>query len=162
MDAQTHEMMSRRTPRDEPTSFAATAPASAATVDDLLGLKVSELIDTYPDTLPVLIEAGFTPLSFAPLRAALTPTVTLGQALRIQSLNSDSRQQLLVAPQGDEAETLFYVLEGEGFVQDGEQRHQVRVSDTVHVRSGARKALVAGDGRLTVMGVRYMTGANLG
>lgn len=63
--------------------------------DDLLEFRVSELIDAWPGTLQVLIDAGFTPLAHAPVRAALAPTVTLRQAMRIRSLDALAQAQLV-------------------------------------------------------------------
>lgn len=100
----THGMMSqsrRATPAEKapartPAKTPVKPPGDSAG-RDLLGRKVSDLIETHPGTLPVLIEAGFTPLSFAPLRAVLAPTVTLDEALRIRSLDDAARRQLLAA-----------------------------------------------------------------
>lgn len=65
------------------------------TFDDLLELRVSELIDAWPATLQVLIDAGFTPLASAPIRVALAPTVTLRQAMRIRSLDALAQEELM-------------------------------------------------------------------
>ena len=66
--------------------------------------------------------------------------------------------QELVAPASDASETLFHVLEGEGFVREGTTRHPVQANEAVHVLPGSAKALVAGEGRLVVLGVRQMGG----
>lgn len=67
--------------------------------DDLLELRVSELIDAWPATLKVLVDAGFTPLAHAPIRATLAPTVTLRQAMRIRSLDALAQAQLMCSLQ---------------------------------------------------------------
>jgi len=67
--------------------------------------------------------------------------------------------QELVAPEGDTTETVFTVLDGEGFVREGDQTHAVRAGDVVHVMPGSPKALVAGEGTFTVLGTRRLNGA---
>lgn len=67
--------------------------------------------------------------------------------------------QKLVAPEGDGAETIFTVLEGEGHVREGDERHAVSAGDVVHVLPGTAKALEAGSGTMLVLGVRAMGGA---
>lgn len=66
--------------------------------------------------------------------------------------------QTLEAPSSDTSETLFCVLAGSGFVREGAEEHAVETGDVVHVEPGASKALIAGDGELSVLGVRYLTG----
>lgn len=66
--------------------------------------------------------------------------------------------QRLQAPGSDDAETVFTVLDGAGFVTDGDERFAVNAGDVVHVLPGRRKALQAGDGRFTVLGVRRLAG----
>jgi len=66
--------------------------------------------------------------------------------------------QRLVAPESDGAETIFTVLQGEGHVREGAERHAVRVGDVVHVLPGTAKALEAGTGKLVVLGVRALGG----
>ena len=68
------------------------------------------------------------------------------------------RGQELRAPDGNAAETLFTVLDGEGAVIEGEERHAVAAGDVVHVAAGVAKALVAGAGTMTVLGVRHLKG----
>ncbi|MEJ2291268.1 MAG: hypothetical protein P8Y13_08530 [Deinococcales bacterium] len=68
------------------------------------------------------------------------------------------RGQRLQAPESDEAETVFTVLAGVGAVIDGEERFEVRAGDVVHVLPGRVKALEAGDGTFTVLGVRRLGG----
>lgn len=66
--------------------------------------------------------------------------------------------QRLQAPEGDVAETVFTVLDGAGFVQDGDERFEVSVGDVVHVLPGRSKALEAATGTFTVLGVRRLAG----
>lgn len=66
--------------------------------------------------------------------------------------------QLLQAPESDGAETVFTVLDGSGFVTDGDERYAVSPGDVVHVLPGRSKALEAGEGRFTVLGVRRLAG----
>lgn len=66
--------------------------------------------------------------------------------------------QRLQAPLSDDAETVFTVLDGAGFVTDGDERFAVALGDVVHVLPGRSKALEAGDGRFTVLGVRRLAG----
>lgn len=65
--------------------------------DRVLGLRVSEVIERYPESLPILIDAGFGPLAVPALRAALAPTVTLRQALRIRGQSAARDAALLDA-----------------------------------------------------------------
>ncbi len=65
--------------------------------------------------------------------------------------------QELVAPSSDRAETTFVVVDGDGFVIEGEHRHAVAAGDVVHVAPGTEKALVAGAGTFTVLGVRSLS-----
>lgn len=66
--------------------------------------------------------------------------------------------QCLRAPESDAAETVFTVLDGSGFVTDGDERFAVAAGDVVHVLPGRGKSLEAGDGRFTVVGVRRLAG----
>lgn len=77
------------------------------------------------------------------------------QALMLLCLQTG---QELAAPPGDGAETTFVVLSGDGWVVEGEHRHAVRQGDVVHVAPGTAKALRAGDGTFTVLGVRSLSG----
>lgn len=85
----------------------------------------------------------------------LPQALSVGENLAVMLLCLQAGQEL-VAPEGDAAETLFHVIDGSGWVLDGDQRHPVQACDTVHVMPGHGKALVAGEGALTVMGVRHM------
>ncbi|HEX7004600.1 MAG TPA: hypothetical protein VF168_10485 [Trueperaceae bacterium] len=66
--------------------------------------------------------------------------------------------QTLEAPASDASETLFCVLAGSGFVREGSEEHAVETGDVVHVSAGDTKALIAGEGELSVLGVRYLKG----
>lgn len=79
------------------------------------------------------------------------------QALMLLCLQTG---QELVAPPGDGAETTFVVLGGDGWVDEGDRRHAVREGDVVHVAPGTSKALRAGEGTFTVLGVRSLAGAS--
>lgn len=81
--------------------------------------------------------------------------VSMGRGLAVMLLCLQAGQTI-VAPPGDEAETVFTVLDGEGQVREGESTHAVGPGDVVHVLPGEDKALVAGAGRFTVVGVRRL------
>lgn len=70
--------------------------------------------------------------------------------------------QRLQAPEGDDAETVFTVLDGAGFVVDGDERFDVVTGDVVHVLPGRSKVLEAAAGTFTVLGVRRLTGGRHG
>lgn len=75
------------------------------------------------------------------------------QALMLLCLQNGQRLQ---APPDDTAETIFVVLDGEGTVEEGDEHHAVVSGDVTHVPPGATKALVAGAGTFTVLGVRSL------
>lgn len=81
--------------------------------------------------------------------------LSMGDGLAVMLLCLQSGQSL-VAPQGDGAETVFTVLDGEGSVKEGSETHSVRTGDVVHVMPGEDKSLIAGEGRFTVLGVRRL------
>ena len=81
--------------------------------------------------------------------------LSMGDGLAVMLLCLQSGQSL-VAPQGDDAETVFTILDGEGSVKEGPATHPVRTGDVVHVMPGDDKSLIAGDGRFTVLGVRRL------
>lgn len=66
--------------------------------------------------------------------------------------------QRIEAPESDGGETVFTVLDGSGIVSDGDERFAVAAGDVVHVLPGRSKALEAGRGRFTVLGVRRLAG----
>jgi hypothetical protein len=57
--------------------------------------RVSTLLAHSPAVLDCLIRHGFTPLRNPAMRAALAPTVTLGQAIRLRGLSPEVREALL-------------------------------------------------------------------
>jgi len=61
----------------------------------LLNLRVSELLAQEDSVLDILLEYGFTPLKNPLTRAALAPTVTVGQALRLRGLSAVQQTRLL-------------------------------------------------------------------
>lgn len=71
-------------------------------------------------------------------------------------------EQRLVAPDDDRAETVFTVLGGTGTIKEGDEMHDVTVGDVVHVLAGTPKALIAGAGTFTVLGIRRMRGRSAG
>ena len=72
--------------------------------------------------------------------------VSMGSGMAVMLLCLRSGQSL-VAPQGDD---------GEGQVREGEALHTVAAGDVVHVLPGEDKALIAGAGTFTVLGVRRL------
>lgn len=81
--------------------------------------------------------------------------LSMGTGLAVMLLCLQSGQTL-VAPQGDEAETVFTVLDGDGSVREGTSTHSVQAGDVVHVMPGEDKSLIAGQGTFTVLGVRRL------
>lgn len=81
----------------------------------------------------------------------------VGDAQAVMLLCLQERQELR-APESDANATTFVVLDGDGSVIEGEERHTVETGDVVHVASGKSKALIAGAGTFTVLGVRSLTG----
>lgn len=81
--------------------------------------------------------------------------LSVGKGVAVMLLCLKDSQQL-VAPDDDRAETVFTVLEGVGTVREGEELHAVQAGDVVHVKAGVPKALIAGDGTFTVLGLRRM------
>jgi len=61
----------------------------------VLDERVSTLLERSPEVLDCLVRHGFTPLRNPVMRAALTPTVTLAQAIRLRGLSSEAREALL-------------------------------------------------------------------
>jgi len=57
-------------------------------------VRVSELLEASPEVLPLLLRHGFAPLRNAAMRAALAPTVTLAQAVRLRGLSASAAQEL--------------------------------------------------------------------
>lgn len=63
-------------------------PAHTLPIDP--GTNVAALVASHPEALPILIEAGFTPLANPVLRRTLARAVTLGQAGRMHAIDVDA------------------------------------------------------------------------
>ncbi len=50
------------------------------------------------------------------------------------------------------------VLEGNGWIAEGGERHAARAGSVVHILPGSTKALLAGEGTFTVLGTRRLKG----
>lgn len=61
----------------------------------LLHMRVSEVLDTVPGALEVLVAHGFAPLAQPAMRRVLAPSVTLDQAIRLRGLAEPRRDALL-------------------------------------------------------------------
>ncbi len=83
--------------------------------------------------------------------------LSLGEGLAAMLLCLQQGQRL-EPPAGDVAETIFTVLDGSGTILDGDERFAVAQGDVVHVLPGRSKALEAGPGTFTVLGVRRLGG----
>lgn len=83
--------------------------------------------------------------------------LSIGEGLAAMLLCLQAGQRL-EAPADDEAETVFTVLDGGGYVVDGYERFAAVAGDVVHVLPGRAKALEAGSGTFTVLGVRRLGG----
>ena len=83
--------------------------------------------------------------------------LSMGDGLAIMLLSLQKGQEL-IAPQSDMTETVFTVLDGDGFIQEDDERHPVSAGAVVHVLPGSRKALIAGEGTFTVLGTRRRKG----
>lgn len=57
-------------------------------------VRVSELLEASDEALALLVRHGFAPLRNAAMRAALAPTVTLAQAIRLRGLSDAAASQL--------------------------------------------------------------------
>lgn len=64
-------------------------------LENVLDERVATLLERSPGVLDCLIRHGFAPLQNPVMRAALAPTVTLGQAFRLRGLASEAREALL-------------------------------------------------------------------
>lgn len=87
--------------------------------------------------------------------------LSVGNGVAVMLLCLQNEQQL-VAPDDDRAETVFTVLGGSGTIREGDETHEVSVGDVVHVQAGTAKALIAGVGTFTVLGLRRMRGRGEG
>ncbi len=63
--------------------------------DQLLGMRVSSILDGHEDALDVLIKGGFAPLSNPVMRLALAHTVSLSQAFRIRGLSNEAEELII-------------------------------------------------------------------
>lgn len=90
-------------------------------------------------------------------RGPVPRPLNLGDGMVVMLLCLQNGQEL-IAPESDVTETIFTVLEGNGFIQEGEERHTVGPGDVVHIDAGTTKALVAGEGTFTVLGTRRLGG----
>lgn len=57
-------------------------------------VRVSELLAASDEVLPLLVRHGFAPLRNPAMRAALAPTVTLAQAIRLRGLSDGAAASL--------------------------------------------------------------------
>lgn len=83
--------------------------------------------------------------------------LSMGEGLAVMLLCLQDGQEL-VAPAGDHTETVFTVLDGQGFIREDDRLHPVRRGAVVHILPGSSKALIAGDGTFTVLGIRRLKG----
>lgn len=90
-------------------------------------------------------------------RGPVPRPLNVGDHMAVMLLCLQKHQQI-VAPESDLAETIFTVLEGSGTIREGDEVHEVGPGDVVHVRAGSRKALEAGEGTFTLIGVRQLGG----
>lgn len=92
-------------------------------------------------------------------RGPVPRPLNMGQGMVVMLLCLQKGQEL-IAPKNDLTETVFTVLEGEGYILEDDQRHAVAAGDVVHVLPGSTKALIAGQGTFTVLGTRRLKGAS--
>lgn len=90
-------------------------------------------------------------------RGPVPRPLSVGPGLAVMLLCLQNGQEL-VAPEDDRTETVFTVLEGEGFITEGSERHPVSAGDVVHVLPDSAKTLTAGEGTFTVLGTRRLKG----
>lgn len=88
-------------------------------------------------------------------RGPVPRPLKVGEHMAVMLLCLQSHQEI-VAPENDAAETIFTVLAGSGTIREGEQVHDVGPGDVVYMPPGTRKALRAGEGTFTVVGVRQL------
>ena len=86
----------------------------------------------------------------------LPQVLNMGDKLALMLLCLQA-EQVLHAPEGDSAETLFCVLSGDGSIVEGETHHSVATGDVVYIPPGTTKALIAHK-NFTVLGVRVLKG----
>lgn len=90
-------------------------------------------------------------------RGPVPRPLNVGPGLAVMLLCLQDGQEL-IAPEDDRTETVFTVLDGEGFITDGEETHAVSSGDVVHVLPDSAKVLKAGDGTFAVLGIRRLKG----
>lgn len=90
-------------------------------------------------------------------RGPVPRPLSVGKGVAVMLVCLQDAQQL-VAPDDDRAETVFTVLDGTGSIREGDEVHEVAAGDVVHVQAGVPKALIAGEGTFTVLGLRRMRG----
>lgn len=90
-------------------------------------------------------------------RGPVPRPLKVGDQMAVMLLCLQNGQEI-VAPENDGAETIFTVLSGTGVIREDDDAHEVGPGDVVHVPPGSRKALLAGDGTFTVVGVRQLGG----
>lgn len=91
-------------------------------------------------------------------RGPVPRPLKLGEGLVTMLLCLQNGQEI-VAPETDRTETVFTVLDGQGFIREDDERHPVTAGDVVHILSGSGKALIAGAGTFAVLGIRRLKGA---
>jgi hypothetical protein len=62
---------------------------------DILNVRVSVLLECHPEVLPILVDAGFTPLANPSLRATLAPKVTLERAFGLRGVTGEKRERFV-------------------------------------------------------------------
>lgn len=90
-------------------------------------------------------------------RGPVPRPLNMGEGMVVMLLCLQKGQEL-VAPENDLTETVFTVLEGDGFIREDATLHAVSAGDVVHVLPGSTKALVAGEGTFLVLGTRRLKG----
>lgn len=88
-------------------------------------------------------------------KGPLPQVLHLSDAFAVMLLCLQSGQALR-APESDAAETIFCVLAGDGFIEEGGERHPVSVGDVVIIPTATTKALIASEGTMSVLGVRHL------
>ncbi len=82
-------------------------PIAPATIPIAADVNVARLIAAHPEALPILVEAGFTPLANPVLRRTLARAVTLREACRMRSIDLEGILERLrgVCPHGGASPT---------------------------------------------------------
>lgn len=90
-------------------------------------------------------------------RGPVPKVLSMGDGLVVMLLCLQKGQEL-IAPENDATETVFTVLEGDGWIVEGGERHHAPAGSVVHILPGSTKALLAGEGTFTVLGTRRLKG----